>query len=107
MEGKLTKWCVANLIWIIGVLVACGALVFTVKNHDLLIDAQEAKIISLFKVASELKVQDSVVSTKLDMMIGDLSDIKSDLKEIKRSMPRVTNDRTTPSIIAKIDNPTK
>ena len=102
----LFKWCCSNLVWIIGVLVATGALIYTVKNHDLLLDAQETKIVTLFKTSTELKINQATVSTKLDMIKEDLGDIKADLNFIKRSMPRTQNEPGTPTSIAKVSDPT-
>jgi hypothetical protein len=93
-----------NIIWLIGILVGIGGILFTVRNHDKEINALDCKVIELFKSRAELKVADATVSTKLDNMQEDLRDIKADIKDVKSILyKKATNDTRDTTKIARAD----
>lgn len=93
-----------NVVWLIGILVGIGGILFTIRQHDKEITSIDCKIVELFKSKSELKIADATVSTKLDNMQEDLKDIKADIKDVKSILyKKATNDtRDTTKIASTI-----
>ena len=80
---QILKWGGRNIIWLIGLLVALGGLIACVENTRTTVAGQEVKIISLFQKTSDLKLQDTVLGSRLDSIDQNLKEIKGDLKDIK------------------------
>ena len=66
------------------VLIAIGAMTKTLNDHSKTLDDQGLRVITLFKTTAELHTADVRVETKLDNMRSDLTEIKSDMKEVRK-----------------------
>ena len=83
VEGFLKKNCWYIITSSVVVCIAIGGFITTLKDHSTSIVDNSAKITSLLKTTSELHTQDVQLETKLDGMRNDLTEIKSDVKEIR------------------------
>ena len=83
MESAIKKWLTQNIIWLMGLLVILGGLLYTIKDLEKRCDAEEIKIVTLFQKTSELHTVDAVNITKLDNIGNDIKEIKNDLREVK------------------------
>jgi len=84
-----------NLIWLIGILIALGGVLYTVKDHTKQIETLDSKMIEMYKSRTELKLADNTVLVKLDAMQNDLKDIKIDLREVKQILYKPARPDTT------------
>jgi len=72
---------------IISVIMSClaiGGMINTLNCHSKSLAVDEDRFVNLFKTCSELHSTDVRVETKLDGMRNDLTEIKTDMKDVRK-----------------------
>ena len=100
-EGIITKFITNNALYLMTLLVSLGIMIATLKNveariskNELQIEKNEAKIVALYQTCGDLRNVDTANIVKLDQIISDIKDVKSDVKALlqRKSIAEVTNE---------------